>query len=294
MRSFRKPALLLVLVVVGAANAADEANSADERKKKAEASWESVAGAKAVLHESKHFVLVAPEALGKRLKDVGQLLEKHHDKAKEALKFEVKEEDKGEVLPAKVTVYLFAERDHFKAFVRRIEARRLLSEESSSFQANDDKLHIAVGPPSGRQGLPVEIQACEQAASLLLARRAGVRTPLPEWLVSGFGRATYYRVAPRDKAVLADRALAAKFARKRGAEDIWDGKVGGEEADTVQGSLVDFLAYGPGARAFPKLVAGFAPEENKDRKTWGQAFAAADLKPELVAQRWKRWALTAR
>lgn len=294
MRSFRKPALMLALFLAGVANAADQANSVDERKKKAEASWESVTGNKPVLQETNHFILVAPETMAKRLKDVGQLLEKHHGKAKEALKFEVKEEDKGEVLPGKVTVYLFAERDHFKAFVRRIEARRLLSEESSSFQANDDKLHIAVGPPSGRQGLPVEIQACEQAASLLLARRAGVRTPVPDWLVSGFGRATYYRVAPRDKAVLADRTLAAKLARKRGAEEIWDGKIAGEEADALQGSLVDFLAYGPGARAFPKLVAGFAPEENMERKTWAQAFTAADLKPELVAQRWKRWALTAR
>ena len=85
MRSFRKPALMLALVLVGAANAADDANSADERKKKAEASWGAVAGAKPVLHESKHFVLVAPETLAKRLKDVGQQLEKHHDKAKEAL-----------------------------------------------------------------------------------------------------------------------------------------------------------------------------------------------------------------
>jgi len=294
MRSFQKPAMLLALVMVSAANAADQANSADALKKKAEASWETVVGGKPALHETKHFLLVAPDALAKRLKDMGLLLEKHHDKAKEALKFEVKEEDKGEVLPGKVVVYLFGERDHFKAFVRRIEARRLLPEESSSFRADDAKLHIAVSPPSGRQGLAVEIQACEQAASLLLARRAGVRTPLPDWLVSGFGRATYYRVAPRDKAVLADRALAAKLARKHTAEEIWNGKIAADEADALQGSLVDYLAYGPGARAFPKLVTGYAPEENKERKTAWQAFDAANMKPDVVARGWKRWVATAR
>ena len=246
------------------------------------------------MHQTKHFLLVAPEALNKQLTDFGQVLEKHYDKAQEALQFEVKEEDKGEVLPGRVVVYLFGERDHFKAFVRRIEARRLLPEESATFHAADDKLHIAVSPPSGRQGLPIEIQACEQAASLLLARRAGVRTRVPDWLVSGFGRATYYRVAPRDKAVLADRALAAKLSRKHSAEEIWNSQIAADEADALQGSLVDFLAYGPGSRAFPKLVAGFAPEENQERKTAAQAFAAANLKPALVAKRWKSWALTAR
>lgn len=294
MRSFRKPALALLLVLAGVASADDSANSSDELKKKAQASWEAVGGGKPALHETKHFLLAAPEAMARRLPDAGQLLEKHHDKAKEALQFEVKEEDKGEVLPGKVVVYLFGERDHFKAFVRRIEGRRLLPEETGSFQADDNKLHVAVSPPSSRQGFPVEIQACEQAASLLLARRAGVRTRVPDWLVSGFGRATYYRVAPRDKAVLADRALAAKLARKHGAAEIWDGKIAADEADALQGSLVDFLAYGPGARAFPKLVAGFAPEENMQGKTVAQAFSAADLKPDLVAQRWKRWAATAR
>ena len=195
MRSFRGALLIVAL------SAASRATAADELKKKAEANWESVGGGKAALHETKHFLICAPEAMAKKLKDVGDLLEKHHDKAKEALKFDIKEEDKGEVLPGKVVVYLFGEREAFTAFVRRIEARRLLPEETGSFLAADDKLHVAVSPPRGKDGLPIEIQACEQAASLLLARRAGVRTPLPDWVSSGFGRATYYRVATTDKAV---------------------------------------------------------------------------------------------
>jgi hypothetical protein len=293
MRSFSRLLMLALLIAAGAASAADSDNSANERKKKAEANWEAITGEKPAVQETKHFYLVAPEAMAKRLASIGELLEKHHDKAKEALQFEMKEEDKGEVLPGKVVVYLFGERDHFKAFVRRIESRRLLPEETGSYQAGDDKLHVAVAPPA-RQGLPVEIQACEQAAGLMLARRAGVRTPLPDWLVAGFGRATYYRVAPRDKAVAADRALAAKLSRKHTAYEIWDGKVSADEADALQGSLVDFLAYGPGARSFPKFVAGFAPEENVERKTTAQAFQAASLKPDRVAASWKKWALSPR
>jgi hypothetical protein len=294
MRSFRRLGLLLALGLAGAVGAADQDDAANQRKKKAEANWEAIGGAKPTVQESKHFFIVAPEALSKRLKEMGELLEKHHDKAKEALQFDVKEADKGEVLPGKVVVYLFGERDHFKAFVRRIEARRLLPDETGSFQAGDDKLHVVASPSAARQGLPVEIQACEQVASLMLARRAGVRTPLPDWLVSGFGRATYYRVAPRDKAVQADRVVATKLSRKHTANEIWDGKIAADEAEALQGSLVDFLAYGPGARAFPKFVAGFVPEENVERKTAGQAFEAAKLKPDRVAQSWKKWAATAR
>jgi hypothetical protein len=292
MRSFRRPAMLLALAVLGTANAADEAKSVDARKKQAEANWATVSDVPATQYESKHFLILAPEAMAKRLKSVGELLEKHHDKAKEVLKFEIKD-DSGEVLPGKVIVYLLGERDQFKAFVRRIEGRRLQPDETSSMQAADDKLHIVVAPPAQRGGTPVEAQAGEQAASLLLARRAGLRTPLPDWLVSGFGRATYYRAAPRDKAVVAERALAAKLSRKHGAEEIWDGKLAADEAAVLQASLVDFLAYGPGTRAFPKFVAGFAPEENRERKTTGQAFESAGLKPDRVASSWKTWAAKA-
>ena len=294
MRSFRRLLLALALGVASEATAADPASPADALNKKAEANWETVGAGKLTRHETKHFLVCAPEAMEKQLKSVGELLEKHHDKAKEALKFEIKEEYKGEVLPGKVVVYLFGERDFFTAFVRRIEARRLLPEETSSYSAVEAKLHVAASPPRSKMGLPVEIQACEQAASLMLARRAGVRTPLPDWLVSGFGRATYYRVAPRDRAVLADRGLASNLSRKRNAADIWDGKIAADEADAMQGSLVDFLAYGPAAKAFPRFVAGFAPEENVAMKTTAQAFEAAGLKPDKVAKSWKAWAPVAR
>jgi len=281
----------MALGVTGAARAADPA---DPLKKRAEASWEAVGAGKPAVQETKHFLLYAPEAMEKRLKEVGEMLEKHHDKAKEALKFEMTEESKGEVLPGKVTVYLFGEREHFTAFVRRIESRRLLPEETGSYMASDDKLHVAASPSRSKQGMPVEIQVCEQTASLMLARRAGVRTILPEWLIAGFGRATYYRVAPRDKAVLADRGRAASLSRKRTANDIWDGKIAADEAEALQGSLADFLAYGPASSVFPKFVTGFQPEENVEKKTTNQAFDAAGLKWDKVAKSWKAWAPIAR
>jgi hypothetical protein len=307
MRSFRGAALAAALGLwVTSATAADprpaepagrptdSTRAADALKKKAEENWETAGAGKFVTHETKHFLLLAPEALQKRLDAAGVLLEKHHDLAKNALKFDLKEENKGEVLPGRVTAYLFGEREHFTGFVRRIERRRLLPEETGSYSAADDDLHVAVSPPRERQGSPVEVQAAEQAAALLLARRAGVRTPLPDWLTSGFGRATYYRAAPRERAVLNERGYAARWSRSHGAGEIWEGRVNADEAAALDGSLVDFLAYGPGAAKFPAFVAGFAPGENMQRKTTGQAFEAAGLKPDRVARSWKTWAANPR
>jgi hypothetical protein len=81
MRSFRAAVLLLALAPLSAGVRAD---SADELKKKVEANWDTVGAGKAVLHETKHFVVCAPEAMAKRLKEIGELLEKQHDKAREA------------------------------------------------------------------------------------------------------------------------------------------------------------------------------------------------------------------
>src|SRR5579871_183256 len=199
MRTFT--GLVLAVAVGGAlARGADPAEDAKARvvqqKKKAEENWET-AGAGDFAHlETKHLLLYAPQAAEKQLKGLGALLEKHYDLAWGALGFDEKKDE----LPGKVTVYLFTGREPFTAFLRRVEKRRVMPEDEGSYSAADDDLHAAAGPP--RKGaFPVEAMAGEQIAALLLARKAGKSTPLPSWLTSGFGRATYYRTAPGTRAV---------------------------------------------------------------------------------------------
>jgi hypothetical protein len=287
MRSFMGILLAVGLGLAGAASAADPPVSADEAKKKAEANWDSTGAGSPATLETKHLLLVAPQAMEKQLKEVGAMLEKAHDQAWMALQF-----DKEAVLPGKVTVYLFAERDHFAAFVRRVEKRRLQPDETGSNMPADTWLHLAASPPRGKQGLGVEGQAAEQLAVLLLSRRAGNSTPLPDWLVAGFGRATFYHAAPRDKATLNDRRLAARMSRNLGPAEIWGGSLDAESAPALRGSLVDFMAYGPGAAKFPAFVAGFAPEEGREKKTTWQALEAAGLKGDRVRTAWKTWVLS--
>jgi hypothetical protein len=289
MRTFSGVVLVVALVGVAAwgADPAEEAKAKVlEQKKKAEANWET-AGAGDFAHlETKHLLVYASRSLEKQLPAIGAVLEKQFDLAWGALQFEDKKDD----LPGKVTVYLFASREPFTAFVRRVEKRRVMQEDEGTYSASDDDLRAAASPPR-KGGFPVEAMGGEQIADLLMARKAGKNTPLPSWLLSGFGRATYCRAYPSSKVVLDDRKLAAKLARSRAAADVWNGTADAAEMDTLAGSVVDFLAYGPGSNKFPSFVVGFQPGENMDSRTAAQAMETAGLKGDVIDKGWKRWAI---
>jgi hypothetical protein len=274
-----------LVLAAGLARADDAADKLAERKKQAEADWETV-GAGAFSHvETDHLLIYAPKEWEKKLKDVGATLEKHFDTAKAALAFDAKTDP----APTKVLVFLFTEREHFGSFVRKVEKQRLEPAEAACFSAEDETLRVAAGPPRPKQDLDQEGQAGEQLASLLLSRKAGLKTPLPSWLTQGFGRATYHRAVGGPKTA-ADRGKAVEFAKGKGAREIWTGSVDLERAPALQGSLADYLAYGPGAAKFPAFVKGFQPEENVERKTTEQAFEAAGLMADKVDKGWRGWA----
>jgi hypothetical protein len=288
MRSWRGAVLVGALIGLAASLPAQDsgdktAEKVAAQKKAAEDNWDLVEAGPFAHQETKHLLLYVPKGMDKRLKDAGVLLEKHYDLAKKALAY-----DKEEPWTGKLTVYLFAERPHFTAFVRRVEKRRVMEGDSSSFSA-DDPPHAAAGPGRGKQALPAEAEAGEQVAVAMLVRKAGLRTPLPGWLTNGFGRATRYRAAPRDKYVLDERRLATRLSAKHSAADIWGGTLEADEVDPLHGSLADFLAYGPGASKFPALVEGFKPGENMLEKTMAQAMEAAGVNADRVGKLWKAW-----
>jgi hypothetical protein len=167
-------------------------------------------------------------------------------------------------------------------------------EEVGSFSATDETLHAAASPPRGAADLPLEAQAAVQLGGLLLTRRAGLKTPVADWLVEGFGRATWYRIAPRDKVTLDDRRAAARLAVKHDAKAIYEGLVEAAEAGPLRGSLADYVAYGPLASKLPALLKGFEPEENVERKTTAQALETAMMPWDRVDRGWKAWVLSVR
>src|SRR5262245_55880674 len=194
---------LTFLLTAWSAAPADEAKLA-EQKKTAEGNWATVGAGDPAHVETAHLLIYAPKSFEKRLKDLGALLEKQHEQAHKALAL-----DKEEPLPGKVAVYLLPERTQFTAFVRRVEKRRLDPEDCGSHQLEGDSPHVAAGPPQEKTDPAVEAQAGEQIAQALLVKKAGRTVPLPNWLRTGFGRATAYRAAPRDRAVVEERKKAA-------------------------------------------------------------------------------------
>jgi hypothetical protein len=290
MRKLTGTCLALALMVSATARADDDAAAkAAAQKKKAEANWEAVEAGPAAFLETAHLLIFVPKAQEKRLKELGTLLEKDYEVARKALVF------KDEPWPGKLAVYVFAEREPFTAFVRRVEKRRVEADDVSGFEATDDELHVVVGPARTRYDAPTEVRAGEGVAAVLLTRKAVKDTVLPDWLVAGFGRATHYRAAgPRDKFVQAERQRAALLSKKKNVGAIWGEGLEAAEAGPLRGSLVDFLAYGPGASKFAELVGGFQPEQNMPRKTTAQALQKANVQTDRIEAGWKVWVLAPR
>jgi hypothetical protein len=288
MRTWAGLALTTAFLLAAPASAADDAAAKIKaQKQSAIDAWTSLEiGAPATL-ETKHLFIYAPKSLAGRLKFIGPLLERYYEQAARALKLDTKKE----IHPGKVTVYLLSNRDQFAAFARRVEKRRPAPGESASFSAADDKLHSVGAPAAGKYPVSAEVRAGEQLAALVLQRSAGQRTPLPDWLLGGFARATSYRLVPGEKFVLNERKKAKMLSKTRKPGDIWGGSLEASEVDALQGSLADFFAYGPGAARFAKLVAGFKPDEGLAAKTTLQALEAAGLTAEKVEKSWKAWVL---
>jgi hypothetical protein len=281
-------AVLLCLALSAGGGADDKADEALVKQKKAVAeNWDKLAAGEMATHETEHLLLVAPKEQQKKLKGLGEQLEKYHDAAAKLLFG-----DKDRPWAGKLAVYVFDQPETYDAFVRRVEKRRLLGEENGTYAAEDDAPHVAVCPPRTPQDPAADLQAGQHVAMVVLARKAGAKTPLPAWLKNGFGRATLARVAPSAKTVAADRRKIVLYVGRnnRNLTDVFNGALEGEEATLLGASAADFLTYGPGRPKLAKLLEGFKPGENGEPKSIYQALETAELKADMLNPLWRRFA----
>lgn len=282
------PVLCLFLLI--SATSFLRADEAEAQRQAARENWQALDAGEPATLETAHLILLASASHEKKLKELGTLLEKQYEQARKALGLE-----KEEPLPGKVAVYLLPEREKFTSLVRRLEKRRVESEDAGSHFIDGDRPHVIAGPPRAKGDPTVEGQAAEQLAQALLAKKAGAKTPLPGWLLNGFGRATSHRVAPRDRQVIEDRRRAATLVRARSARDVWSGAVETpEEAVALQASLAGYLAYEGGASKFAAFLDGFKPGENEEKRTTEQALESADIRYDNLNARWRAWAASQR
>lgn len=118
---------------------------------------------------------------------------------------------------------------------------------------------------------------------------------MPVWLLSGFGRASGYRAKPTDKMVVEARRKTAALVRKgHKADEVWGNNLEADDAAYLEASLTDFLAYGPGQSKFVALLEAFKPEEDRAKKTTGQALDGISLPVDRLNTRWRAWAVNPR
>jgi hypothetical protein len=272
-----------IALATGAAEGMELAGKVIEQKTRAEANWKKVFKEGKAPHLETDNLLLFGKPPNKSLDAIGAVLERQFILARKTLGLEEEAP-----WPGKLAVYFFADRGKFTSFIRTVEGRRPESEDLGSFHIRSDFPHVAAGPPREAPDPSLEAQAAEQLASALIVKKAG--TTLPEWVLVGFGRATYYRAAgPRE--YLGERKRAARLlaARKASAMDVWDNNLPAEAAPVLRGSLVDFLALGPGKAKFLAFLEGYKPGENMVQKTTADAFKAANISPKIVNQKWKAW-----
>jgi hypothetical protein len=288
MRIFRTYILAAALISVGGTVWADEAtDKIAAQKKAAEENWAQVEAGEMAHLETSHLLIYASKSMERKLRDMSATLEKHQEMARKALGYD----EKNEPWPGKLTIYLFADREPFAAFVRRVEKRRVEAEDTGSHFVDSDSPHAVAGPPRHKKDLPMDNEIAEQSAAALLQKKAGKDVILPGWLLSGFGRATTYRIIPTNAAIRKERTVAAKLSATKTAKDVWGETLDGDEAPILAASVADYLAYGPESSKFSKFVAGFKPDNGQEKKTAAQAFEAAGLTPEKLDAKWRIWVI---
>lgn len=247
---------------------------------------------KANLVETDNFFVVGvlPE---EKVKALGVLLEKVVPIARKGLHYEAKEE----AWKGKPAVYHFPEGRDFKGFVRSVI---MIKPESVYYDVRSDTPLVI--DPVEVSGKTTETEqfaatAANVAAAYLKAR--GNTANIPEWLRIGFGRATALRADGLNSTRYQNYKKQAKAVAYGGkgnppAEiaDLW-AENKNANADVLAASVVEYMAYGPGAENFIKLVYGFRPDENGNPVSVAQAFEAAGWKEiPMFEKAWQKWAMT--
>lgn len=285
----RTTLILIIALTSDATLCAQEENKdpLKEQKKRAEDNWKMLDAGPLAHLETENLLIYAPMDLKEKLASIGKFYEKCYSGASKLLFTEEGDQWKG-----KLTIYLFSKSTQYGTFVRRIEGRRVEGIESATTSVEDDKLHIAAGPPRDSDGPRVEVRAAQLIGSAVIQRKAGSRSTLPNWLRRGFGIATYQRALggkhPTVKNARREAAVYVLRGRKT-AKDVWMGTLSEKEEEALEPSLADYLSYGPGRKQINNLVKAAGRTGVGTRNTFETALTSVKLTAESVESGWRRW-----
>jgi len=277
---------MLAMTWAAAQNATQEVA---KQKDAAVANMKKAGFARTTIISSKNF-LITTTVSEEKAKALGTALDRVAPIARKVLKFD----DKDEPWKGPLAIYYLPEGSDFKTFIRTVVVSQ---PQGAHFSLRSEEPFIvdpAEGPANATEAEQLTHAAGIVAEAYLRARAGSAE--LPEWLTGGFGRVTALRAEGlAARRYTAYRSAARALANKGGKPtELWSESppVG---ADVLANSLVEYLAYGPGAANFGKLIGGLRPDENGNQPGVQAAFEAAGWKDlAMLEAAWRKWAASAR
>lgn len=271
--------------------AQDTAKKPEATKEIAKSIWDKLNAGPFSVFESNKIILMVPKTAESKAKDITSNLEKYYDNAAKSVGYK---EDNAP-WHGKLMVFIIPEREQFVAFVRRVEKRSPNSDDHGSFGFLEGVPYMASGPTKPKDFSSSELQAYKEIGGALLRSKAGEKTPLPDWVVDGFGRAVHWRVqGGNNKSVQNDRKKVQIIARKvSSVGDIWNGS-DADATPLLQASVMEFIAFGPQSSKLADFLKGFVPEENGDAKSAEQALDSSGIVAKNLLGAWKVWVLSSK
>ncbi len=240
-----------------------------------------------VIAEGKNIVILTPKTSGKRAQEWIALAEKHRELAIQTLDL-----DESDTQEAKLGIFLWANPDQFKTYLRRVEKRSPEKGDLVEINSGDWVLRAATTVGSVKDGLLSDHRAGELAAAMMVGRKAKKANKIPEWLVLGFGRATTWKIAKQTlKPLVEERRKVALLSKKWNGWQVLCGDAHGPEAPAMQASAVYYLAFGPTASKFPKFVEGYQLDDNNTTRSLDQVLEFSGVEKDTFSTGWQKWAV---
>jgi hypothetical protein len=241
---------------------------------------------KANIQDGKEMVLIGtfPNDRLKSLMEIGQ---KSAEQAMKALKFEKDEKPFSE----KLRVFILPSKGSFLTFLRSIEQRRIEGSETDSIDLRRDPPHVAILIEDAKPGLVDTTFGNLIAAAVLRSKSSpGV---VPNWFRDGFTKYVQIKGNPKVAAVDKPNQRKLVLARTRKVSDAWNHSDPKEQV-LIAASLIEFLATGPDADKFSKIVGGFRPNEDNEIPDFDGVLKTAGIGWDKLETSWKAWAQKAR
>lgn len=281
-------ALSAALAVAHRADAQDKTDGAQARAAAVE-NLKKVKIDKPTVTESENFV-VAGTMPEEKAKALAAVLERAYAVGRKGAQLG----EKDFAWKGKLVVYYLPDAGEFKRLMRTV-----FQEQADGAYANFKLEPPALVDPADAPGKPTEADlyfntAARVCGELVRAKGTGTQE-VPGWLRDGFGRASAMRAEGTTAKRYAAYKSAARAAVQRGAklDDVLSGTKT-PAGDVPATSFAEFLAYGPRAADFGKLIDALRPsDENPTPTVQAQGFAALGWKDAAAAEAaWKRWVQT--